>query len=518
MTSVPCFLVLAIFIANMQELETKVVVLFSLPHTANVRTHTNVGRALAAIGHQPYVAIPQFMLDGKLVNTDGVNVIAYGDYLGNYGDKLTSNMLEHFWRGEYHHLSVMLEIEKIVQHSVRQILSDQHLIEQLNALKPDLFVLTLVPPFKNIVILPYILNTSFVWMSPFNDLHGFRVPVSPTSTPCQLAGVASYQFFLDRLKLASCNIILMVVGQISGNDSMIAEFAPHRPQTSVNALTLKAEVYLVEGDYILDFAKPELPNMKMIGCTAPGSGKPLKDPFKKFVDESKNGVAVVTFGSGIVNIPVKVAEMMAAAFEQQSLNVVWRVNYTSQNAGKIITSRWIPQNDILAHPNTRLFVSHCGANGQYEALYHGVPMICMPISGDQYYNAQRSTAKGFGLDASLLELTSTQLADLMKEVTENAKYRNNIKKASTLFRQLYKESDKTAAFWIDHVMEYGGSYMRSAGQDMPLYQFYALDVLGLILLLIIAFVFVIYYTCRCCCGVFRKFCRKQPPSKKNKRE
>ena len=28
--------------------------------------------------------------------------------------------------------------------------------------------------------------------------------------------------------------------------------------------------------------------------------------------------------------------------------------------------RWLPQNDILAHPRTRAFLSHCGVNSMYE--------------------------------------------------------------------------------------------------------------------------------------------------------
>jgi hypothetical protein len=36
---------------------------------------------------------------------------------------------------------------------------------------------------------------------------------------------------------------------------------------------------------------------------------------------------------------------------------------------------WVPQNDVLGHPRTRAFLTHCGANGLNE-------VICMSLSSD----------------------------------------------------------------------------------------------------------------------------------------
>jgi hypothetical protein len=38
---------------------------------------------------------------------------------------------------------------------------------------------------------------------------------------------------------------------------------------------------------------------------------------------------------------------------------------------------WIPQLEILSHPNVVLFVSHGGINGVMESLYHGKPVLGM---------------------------------------------------------------------------------------------------------------------------------------------
>lgn len=46
----------------------------------------------------------------------------------------------------------------------------------------------------------------------------------------------------------------------------------------------------------------------------------------------------------------------------------------------------VPQvdyNDVLGHPNARVFVSHCGLHSVYEAAYHGVPVVGVPFMFEQ---------------------------------------------------------------------------------------------------------------------------------------
>ncbi len=50
---------------------------------------------------------------------------------------------------------------------------------------------------------------------------------------------------------------------------------------------------------------------------------------------------------------------------------------------------WVPSlNDLLGHPTTRAFLTHGGVHSYYEAIYHAVPMVVMPIGADQPDNAR----------------------------------------------------------------------------------------------------------------------------------
>eukprot|EP00435_Cladocopium_sp_Y103_P045910 s599_g13.t1 len=50
-------------------------------------------------------------------------------------------------------------------------------------------------------------------------------------------------------------------------------------------------------------------------------------------------------------------------------------------------AEWVNQPAVLAHPSTRLFLSHCGANSLHEALAVGRPILALPFFDDQHYNA-----------------------------------------------------------------------------------------------------------------------------------
>ena len=54
---------------------------------------------------------------------------------------------------------------------------------------------------------------------------------------------------------------------------------------------------------------------------------------------------------------------------------------------KVKLMAWVPQNDVLGHPAVKAFLSHAGINSIYEAAYHAVPIVSVPLIGDQVNNA-----------------------------------------------------------------------------------------------------------------------------------
>ena len=80
--------------------------------------------------------------------------------------------------------------------------------------------------------------------------------------------------------------------------------------------------------------------------------------------------------------------------------------------------------NFAGHPQIKVFVYHCGMNGVWEAVYHGVPIVAVPLFADQFDNAQRIVSRGIGVKLDITTLTSKKLADAILEVANNPRYGN----------------------------------------------------------------------------------------------
>ena len=186
--------------------------------------------------------------------------------------------------------------------------------------------------------------------------------------------------------------------------------------------------------------------------------------------------------------------------------VIWRLKNTDglEIPDNVMIAQWLPQNDLLAHPSVKLFITHSGNNGQYEAVYHGVPMIGFPLGGDQVYNAKRLDHRGFGLSMDLYDFTADQLLDNIHKVLGDRSYKEHVMKASEVFRSQVQTPVERATFWIEHVCRFGGDHLRSAGNDLPLYSYLMFDILAFCLVVLHVIVFLLFrltrFILRKCCG------------------
>lgn len=77
----------------------------------------------------------------------------------------------------------------------------------------------------------------------------------------------------------------------------------------------------------------------------------------------------------------------AEEFPQLTFLMKWSNESLANQPKNVYTQKWMPQKEILCHPNVRVFMTHGGLLGASEATYCGVPMMLTPIYGDQFVNS-----------------------------------------------------------------------------------------------------------------------------------
>ncbi|BDA49333.1 UDP-glucuronosyltransferase 2A1 [Coccomyxa sp. Obi] len=241
------------------------------------------------------------------------------------------------------------------------------------------------------------------------------------------------------------------------------------------------------GDPAIEWLRPLPPDLKMIGPILPEPARPLPADLEEFMEGAgNNGVLLVAMGT-IATLGLKERQAMAAAFAKLPARVLWRLSksevpnqnaITALNLGnntKVAT--WLPQNDVLGHPRTRAFLSHCGVNGLYEAAYHGVPIAALPFFADQPENADKAVGRGFAVRVHHEDIGTERFPEALKRVLTDPSFKEAAERVSLKLRARPRTPTQEAADWVEHVLATGGeAYLRTPNQDLPFIVRYSLDI------------------------------------------
>ena len=171
---------------------------------------------------------------------------------------------------------------------------------------------------------------------------------------------------------------------------------------------------------------PYVPNMVDIGGFHINPTKELPHDLQQFLDDSKEGVIYFSMGSNLksAEFPPEKRDAFLNTFSKMKMKILWKweEDVLPGQPKNVKLGKWLPQQDILAHPNVKLFITHGGLLSTTETIYHGVPVLAIPIAGDQKLNAQRIVNEGFGLSLGYKEISEQTLTEKLDELLNNPKY------------------------------------------------------------------------------------------------
>ncbi|XP_011358973.1 UDP-glucuronosyltransferase 2A1 isoform X2 [Pteropus vampyrus] len=374
------------------------------------------------------------------------------------------------------------EIAKVIEdfHMVSReicdgVLKNQKLMENLKKSKFEVLLSDPVFPCGDIVALklgiPFIYSLRF---SPASTVekHCGKIPYPPSYVPAILSELTDQMSFTDRIRnFISYHLQDYIFDTLWKSWDSYYSKALGRPTTLCETMG-KAEIWLMRTYWDFEFPRPYLPNFEFVGGLHCKPAQPLP-------------------------------------------KILWR--YKGKKPATLGANTrlydWIPQNDLLGHPKAKAFITHGGTNGIYEAIYHGIPMVGIPMFADQPDNIAHMKAKGAAVEVNINTMTSADLLNALRTVIDEPSYKENAMRLSRIHHdQPVKPLDR-AVFWIEFVMRHkGAKHLRPAAHNLTWFQYHSLDVIGFLLACVATAIFLVT---KCCLFSCRKFGKT---GKKKKRE
>ena len=334
--------------------------------------------------------------------------------------------------------------------------------------------------------IPYISYTSDKTQSWYAGVTGL-----PSIEPDQSTLFSNRMSFWQRLQ----NLHAWIAAQTNPfsdafSESHMKKYAPHRPQVSFTDIRRQSEMFLINQEVMcLDYPRVSAPNYQFLGAVSPEPAKSLVKGLDNFVAGAEHGIVVMSLGShkAFQMVWKILREKMFRALGQLPQRIIVQYIYNdSENVpSNIKLMDWIPQNDLLAHPKTKLFITHGGKHGQNQAIFHGVPSLVIPCAFDQYYNGVRVESHSYGKYVRDKEaVTSEELYKMMLEIITNGSYSSNTRKCSKIIKSM-PSPEENFVFWVNHVLDFGGDHLKPPSLKMPLYKVLMLDIIALYACLVV---------------------------------
>ncbi|CAD5232412.1 unnamed protein product [Bursaphelenchus xylophilus] len=301
----------------------------------------------------------------------------------------------------------------------------------------------------------------------------------------------------------------------------------------VGDIAAKSPIVLVNTNEFLSF--PRLTTSRIIeigGHSLPKLEEKIEAKNSTLVEDLLNEelVDVVVFSLGTMVqtqwLPREVLDNIVEAFtDLEDYQIIAKINKEDvitrnrlANLTHVKVLDWIPQTELLAHPKTKLFITHGGYNSLLEAAWFGVPVLSIGIFGDQMHNAEIPERNGWGksFDKHILLDTSFPLSEAVKNIIGYPQYTKKAHRIKNILRQQIPKPQDRLINAFKLLETQGGELpeLLPASIHLSCFKLYNLDiyifffVLVLLTLWLIAGIFAAIG--RCCSRLGSKFKTVKP--------
>ena len=265
--------------------------------------------------------------------------------------------------------------------------------------------------------------------------------------------------------------------------------------------SFRNSVVIVNAHFAMDYPRPLMTNVILISGLF-YDPKPLPHDIMELVENSPHdAVVVVSFGTLYPQLGDEITGIMAQVLSRLPVTVLW--SYKGKPLKGHGSNINFPQADILAHPKTKLFVTHCGISGTFEAVQNGIPVIAVPIMSDQNYNAAKLVSRAkIGVRVEIKTMTEEEFEESVLEVFSNPVYAENAKRISSIINDHDMNPKDKLSYWVDYVIKHQGAahLVSTTASNLNHFQFYSVDVVLFLIVSCLSFLaacaFLLYLSIR----------------------
>uniref|UniRef100_A0A1Q3FQU4 Putative ecdysteroid udp-glucosyltransferase n=1 Tax=Culex tarsalis TaxID=7177 RepID=A0A1Q3FQU4_CULTA len=289
-----------------------------------------------------------------------------------------------------------------------------------------------------------------------NDLIGGHK--YPAYIPYYTLNYGSDMTFMQRLENAfiyTADYFYRTHVFLPATDKQIRQIPAFKNMPYIGSLQEKTMLVMVNSHHAVDFPEPIPQNMVLVGGLQIMDPKPLPDDIKKFIDSGRKGAILFSLGTNVLSSDLgdeRIAMFMEAFRQFPEYNFLWKFEADLKNhrvPKNVMIKKFLPQNDILAQRNIKLFITHAGLLSTHEATWHGVPMVGIPFIADQYRNLEKSLQARIAERLVIWTVSTEKIVATIRKVLEDDSYRVRMKAKSDLFRDQPEKPLERALWWID---------------------------------------------------------------------
>nr|AGS47863.1 glycosyl transferase [Ectropis obliqua nucleopolyhedrovirus]QWV59710.1 ecdysteroid UDP-glucosyltransferase [Ectropis obliqua nucleopolyhedrovirus]UYO72918.1 ecdysteroid UDP-glucosyltransferase [Ectropis obliqua nucleopolyhedrovirus] len=233
----------------------------------------------------------------------------------------------------------------------------------------------------------------------------------------------------------------------------------------LDTLRDNVKLLLVNTHAIFDNNRPVPPSVQYMGGLHLHKKQiaPLSSYVAWILNNSTKGAVYVSFGSTIkvADMDYDFLQMLLRTFTKLPYNVVWKYDGDTENIHipqNVYLQTWFDQYSLLHHKNVKAFVTQGGVQSIDEAIDAGVPLIGLPMMGDQSFNTNKFVELEIGCTLDTLTVTSDQLVTAIVATVENPKFRHNLKNLRHTMRHQPITALNKAIWYTEHVINGKNNY------------------------------------------------------------